>query len=80
MAKERNPDEQKKATSEELDKEGLLPEDVLKAFPEEERERISSVVQSTIISGFLRRENPIANKITKEHVTQIIANSNLADE
>jgi|SRR5690625_1486725 len=59
--------------------EDIIPEEVLEAFPEEERGRIESVMRQTIISGVMRRGNPIADKITSEHITQLITKSDDQD-
>lgn len=60
--------------------EDIIPEEVLEAFPEEDRGRIESVMRQTIISGAMHRGNPIADKITSEHITQLITKSDDQDK
>ena len=59
--------------------EGIIPDEILDAIPEEERGRVSSIIKQTMISGVMRRSNPIADKITTEHITQLILKSDEHD-
>ncbi len=59
---------------------GIIPEEILEAIPEEERGKFASIIKQTMVSGVLRRSNPIADKITPEHITQIISKSDDQDK
>lgn len=59
---------------------GIIPEEILEAIPEEERGKFASIIKQTMISGVLRRSNPIADKITSEHISQIISKSDDQDK
>ncbi|MBX2930616.1 MAG: hypothetical protein KF781_01575 [Chitinophagaceae bacterium] len=49
----------------------IIPEEVLKALPVEERGKILSVVQQSMFQGVVRRGNPISEKITSEHISTL---------
>lgn len=57
----------------------IIPNEILEAIPEEERGRVASVIKQTMISGVMRRGNPISEKITSEHITQLISKSDDQD-
>jgi len=58
----------------------LIPDEILEAIPEEDRTRFASIIKQTMISGVMRRSNPIADKINEEHITSLITNSNDQDK
>lgn len=58
----------------------IIPDEILEAIPEGERGRISSIIRQTMISGVMKRNNPIADKITTEHITQLISKSDNYDK
>ncbi len=58
----------------------IIPQEILEAIPEEERGRVESIIRQTMISGVIKRSNPIAEKITSEHITQIISKSDEFDK
>lgn len=58
----------------------VIPEEILDAIPEEERGKVASIIKETMISGVMRRSNPIADKITTEHITQLISKSDNYDK
>ncbi len=58
----------------------IIPEEVLDAIPEEDRGKVASIIKQTMISGVMRRSNPIAEKITPEHISQIISKSDDQDK
>ncbi len=62
-----------------IDFDGLIPEEILEAIPEEDRGKFSSIISQTVFSGIMRRQNPISDKITTEHITQLIAKSDDQD-
>ena len=57
----------------------IIPEEILDALPEEERGRVASIIKQTMISGVMRQSNPITEKITSDHITQIIDTSDKRD-
>ena len=60
--------------------EDIIPEDILEGIPEKERGRVASIIKQTMISGVMKRSNPIADKITSEHITQLISKSDVLDK
>ncbi len=58
---------------------GIIPDEILEAIPEEDRGKVASIIQQTMISGVMRRSNPIAEKITPDHITSIIDISDKQD-
>lgn len=60
--------------------EEIIPEEILEAIPEEERGKVAGIIKQTMISGVMRRSNPIADKITSEHITQLISKSDDQDK
>jgi len=72
--------EKKNNPQENPSSEGIIPEEFLEAFPQEERGKVASIVKETMISGVMRRSNPIADKITTEHITQLISKSDDHDK
>ncbi len=58
----------------------IIPEAVLEAIPIEDRSRIKSIISRTMVSsGVMRGNNPISEKITSEHITKLIHNSDAQD-
>lgn len=58
----------------------LIPEEILEAIPVEERGKVISVIKQSMFSSVTRRSNPIADKITTEHITQLISKSDEQDK
>lgn len=58
----------------------IIPEEVLEAIPEEDRGKVVSIIRQSMFSGITRRTNPIADKITPEHITTLIRNSDESDK
>ena len=48
----------------------IIPEEILEGVPEEDRSRIKSIISQTMISGVMRRNNPISDKVTSAHITK----------
>ncbi len=59
--------------------EDMLSDEILEAIPEEDRGKVASIIKQTMISGVMRRNNPVAEKITSEHITQLITKSDSQD-
>lgn len=66
--------EDKRAESEQI-----IPDEILEAIPEEDRGKVAGIIRQTMISGVMRRSNPIADKITSDHITQLISKSDEQD-
>jgi hypothetical protein len=59
--------------------EQIIPDEILEAIPEEDRGKVAGIIRQTMISGVMRRSNPIADKITSDHITQLISKSDEQD-
>lgn len=55
--------------------ESVIPDEILEQLPEEERGRVTSIIRQTMIAGVLGRKNPIADKITSDHIDKILDGS-----
>ena len=58
----------------------LIPDEILESIPIGERSKIKSFISQTMISGVMKRSNPIAEKITSEHLTRLLENSDEQDK
>lgn len=58
----------------------IIPDEILEAIPFEDRSRFKAIVQETMVSSISKRTNPIADKITSEHITQLISKSDEQDK
>lgn len=83
MAKKEKKDlakqEKEQISPEDQNNEEVIPEEILEAIPEEDRGRVSSIIRQTMISGVMRGNNPIADKITSDHITDLIKKSDDQD-
>ncbi len=70
-------DSEKENHSDELDD---IPPEFLEAIPEEERHRVVSIIRSKMFASFTRETNPIYEKVSSEHITSIINNSEEQDK
>lgn len=61
------------------DSEQIIPDEILDAIPEEDRGKVAGIIRQTMISGVMRKNNPIADKITSDHITQLISKSDEQD-
>ena len=75
-----NQDEKDKSNSEDSDSIEVIPDEILEGIPVEERSKIKSIISQTMFSGVMKRSNPISEKITSEHITKLIDNSNIQDD
>lgn len=80
--KKTNKDLEKKSNAEsnKSASEDIIPDEILEAIPEEERGKFAGIIRQTMISGVMKRSNPIAEKITSEHITQLITKSDDQDK
>jgi predicted ABC-type exoprotein transport system permease subunit len=58
----------------------IIPEEILENIPVEERGKIVSIMKQSMFSSITKRSNPIAEKITSEHITQLISKSDEQDK
>jgi hypothetical protein len=58
----------------------LIPSELLNAIPVEERSKVISIIRQSMYSSVSRHGNPIAEKITTEHISQIINKSDDLDK
>lgn len=58
----------------------MIPDEILESIPVEERGKVVSIFKQSMISGIMRRSNPIADKITPEHISKLIENSDEQDK
>lgn len=72
--------ENRNNSQENLNAEGIIPEEILDVIPEEDRGRVATIIKQTMFSSVMRRGNPIADKITTEHISQLISKSDDADK
>jgi len=70
-------DLEEKNHSDELDD---IPPEFLEAIPEEERHRVISIIRSKMFASFTRETNPIYEKVSPDHITAIINNSEGQDK
>ena len=70
----------KKETSDSEGTSNIIPDDLLEAIPIEDRGRFKNVITKMMFSGVMKRGNPISEKITSEHISRLIENSNIQDE
>jgi len=65
--------------TQENDLSGIIPDDILENIPGEDKGKIAAIIKHTMISGVMRSKNPLSDKITPEHISEIIKNSNEQD-
>lgn len=58
----------------------IIPEEVLKTIPVEERGKMVSIIKQSMFSGIVKKNNPISEKITEEHISTLIRNSDEQDK
>ncbi len=59
--------------------ENIIPEEILKDIPTSERGKIAAIIKHTMVSGILSPQNPLSEKITSEHISEIIRRSDEQD-
>lgn len=65
----------------EINPEFDLPEEILEAIPEEDRSRFVGIIKQSMFQSITRHSgNPIGQKVTSEHITQLIENSDEQDK
>ena len=58
----------------------VIPDDILDGIPIEDRSRIKGKMTQMMFSTEMKRSNPLSEKITSEHISKLIENSNTQDE
>jgi len=59
---------------------GLIPNELLEAVPEKDRERLITIIQETMFSSITKSSNNLTEKLTPDHITSIINNSDTQDK
>jgi len=59
---------------------GLIPEDLLVSVSEQDREKLVTIIQETMFSSMTKSTSHLTEKITSEHITNIINNSDSQDK
>ena len=58
----------------------IIPQGILESIPIEDRGKFTAVVRQAMFSSTTNRSNPISDKITTEHITQLITKSDDEDK
>ena len=58
----------------------IIPKELLDTVSEEEREKIITVIQETMFSNITKSASDFTEKITTDHITSIISNSDIQDK
>jgi len=66
--------------SNEASAENIIPEEILKDIPTDERDKFAAIIKHTMFSGILRPRSPLSEKITSEHISEIIKKSDEQDK
>ena len=59
---------------------GLIPDELLEAIPEKDRERFITIIQKTMFSSVSKNADNLTEKLTPDHITSIITNSDTQDK
>jgi len=59
---------------------GIIPNELLEAIPEKDREKFIAIFQETVFSSVIKSGNNLTDKLTPEHITSIINNSDTQDK
>jgi hypothetical protein len=73
-------DGEEKSSSKNEDGNNFIPPELLEAIPAEERSKVISIIRQSMYSSVTRSGNPIADKITTEHISQLINRSDDLDK
>ena len=58
----------------------IAPNEILEVIPAEERGRFVSIMKETMFASFMSSNNPIAEKITTEHISKVLENADIQDK
>ena len=58
----------------------IAPNEILEAVPAEERGRFISIMKESMFASFMSGNDPIAEKITTEHISKILENVDVQDK
>ncbi len=67
------------ASEDSQEEENIIPDDILEEILEEKRGKVVSVFKQSMFSSIMRGSNPIADRITSDHISQLIKNSDEHD-
>ena len=59
---------------------GIIPNDLLEAVPDKDRDKLITIIQETVFSGITKSNNNFTEKLTTDHITSIISNSDTLDK
>ena len=59
---------------------GIVPKELVEAVPDKDRERLITIIQETMFSSVTNAGNNLTEKLTPEHITSIISNSDTKDK
>ena len=59
---------------------GFIPDELLNSIPEKDREKFIAVIQETMFSSITKNSNNLTDKLTTDHITSIIINSDTQDK
>ena len=58
----------------------IAPNEILEVIPAEERGRFISIMKETMFASFMSSNDPIAEKITTEHISKVLENADIQDK
>jgi len=58
----------------------ITPNEILEVIPAEERGRFISIMKESMFASFMRNDDPIAEKITTEHISKVLENVDIQDK
>ena len=58
----------------------IAPNEILEVIPAEERGRFISIMKESMFASFMRSDDPIAEKITTEHISKVLENVDIQDQ
>ena len=59
---------------------GIIPNELLDAVPDKDREKLITIIQETMFSSITKSANNLTDKLTPDHITSIISNSDTQDK
>jgi len=58
----------------------IIPEELLEAVPDKDRDKLITIIQETMFSSITKSSNNISEKLTSDHISNIITNSDAQDK
>ena len=66
--------------SQEEDNGGIIRNELLEAVSDKDREKLITIIQETMFASVTKNSNSLTEKLTPEHITSIINNSDTHDK